>query len=225
MPAADNHETEDERLLHRMLFFSDAVFAIVLTLLALELKPPHASDPAHAVAEMANHLIAFALSFGLVALIWTSHMNILRRLSRFDWPTSVMNLVLLAPVCLLPFASSLVSQAWFSFLGWYFYSAVLIATSLGMIGLILVSTRNAGILVGGMTRRERIYRVIRAASPGVAFAGCLVALHFGMVRAPQFMWMLIPVQFGFARWLMRPQARLSDALGTTKVDAESSVPN
>ena len=62
MTTRDHHENLDERLLHRMLFFSDAVFAIVLTLLVLELKPPEGgsvAEQARALAALTPRLFAF----------------------------------------------------------------------------------------------------------------------------------------------------------------------
>lgn len=206
MPEPGEIDHEDDRLLHRMLFFSDAVFAIVLTLLALELKPPHARDSvelARALVEMIGHFISFGISFALVAVFWVAHMNTLRRLSRFDWPTAWANLTFLLPVCLLPFASSLLGEAEFGTLAWRYYSWNLVISSLAMLALILVTTRDGGRLVGGLTSRERVYRAVRATSPGVAFAVSLIAVETGQLEIARFSPLLIPVQFLLAELFLK----------------------
>lgn len=189
---------EDDRLLHRLLFFTDAVFAIVLTLLVLELRPPEAESGAalvHGLAEMINHFISFAISFALVSVFWLAHMNTVRRLSHFDWATAIANLAFLLPVCLLPFASSLVGEARFGEVAWRFYCWNLIGTSAAMVALTLVVNRGKGRLVGGLAPRERIYRVLRAASPGLAFAISLAGQQLGFGRLAHFAPLLIPVIF------------------------------
>jgi uncharacterized membrane protein len=62
-------ESGNTRLLERMLYFSDAVFAIVLTLLVLDLRLPAGVTDAslfRGVLEMAPKLVAFAITFALV---------------------------------------------------------------------------------------------------------------------------------------------------------------
>jgi uncharacterized membrane protein len=206
MPSVETHETDDERMLHRMLFFTDAVFAIVLTLLALELKPPQTPDAREALVEIGNHLTTFAMSFAVVAVFWLSHLSMMRRLAHFDWLTALMNLVFMAPVCLLPFASSLLNGAWFSSLGWQIYSWNLVLTSACLILLIVVSTRDGGRLVGGVSRRERWYRIVRAAAPGVAFLAGLIAPQLGWLSAPRYLWLWIPIQFWLAERFVKPKA-------------------
>jgi hypothetical protein len=82
-----------DRLLERMLFSSDAVFAIVLTLLA-HLHLPRGTDDAHLVAgieAVRGPLIAFAVSFGLVGFFWLVHVISLRTLATFDWLVAAAN--------------------------------------------------------------------------------------------------------------------------------------
>jgi uncharacterized membrane protein len=199
---------EDDRLLHRLLFFTDAVFAIVLTLLVLELRPPEAKNAAeliHGLAEMINHFIAFMTSFALVSVFWLAHMNTMRRLSHFDWPTAIANLAFLLPVCLLPFASSLVGEARFGMVAWRFYCWTLIGASAAMMALTLVVHRGKGHLVGGVTPRERLYRVLRAASPGIAFAVSLVATEYQLRVLGLLSPLLIPVQFLIAERFVKPR--------------------
>jgi uncharacterized membrane protein len=207
MLAEHPHETEDERLLHRLLFFSDAVFAIVLTLLVLELRPPHvrtAAELGPALVEIRGHFVSFAMSFALVSVFWLAHMSSLRRMVRFDWATATVNLVFLATVCLMPFSSSLLGEGepGFTALAFSFYSWNMIAASVANLMLIVVVTRGQGFLVGGADRRERTYRIIRAASPGVAFAIGLIGLQTGAPWA-SYASLLIPVQLWLAPRLTR----------------------
>ncbi|MBW8816144.1 MAG: DUF1211 domain-containing protein [Caulobacterales bacterium] len=191
------HENLDERLLHRMLFFTDAVFAIVLTLLVLELRPPEAVGMAaqlHALGEMAPKLFAFALSFAIIAIFWVAHMSTTRLLAHFDWPTAAANLCFLFPVCLVPFVSAWLGEGLGTTIAWEAYAMVMIATSAGNVAMVWLSSRKGGrLLAGGLPPGERLYRASRAASPGLAFLVGLVLLALGQVRWAQFCWVLIPI--------------------------------
>lgn len=208
MQTHDGNDGEDDRLLHRLLFFTDAVFAIVLTLLVLELRPPQAQSAAELVrglAEMIGHFIAFLMSFAVVAVFWLAHMSTVRRLGHFDWPTAIANLVFLLPVCLLPFATSLIGEAKFGEAAWRYYCWNLIATSAAMIALTITLNRGGGRLVGGLTRGERLYRIVRAASPAVAFGVSLAATQAHVMWLAQLSPLLIPLQFVIAERFTRPR--------------------
>ncbi len=203
-------EDLDGRLLHRMLFFTDAVFAIVMTLLVLELRPPEPGavlQGADALSEMAGHLFAFAMSFGLCGVFWLAHMNSTRRMVRFDWPTTAANLVFLFPVCLLPFVSAWLGRGSSGDYVWGLYCWLLVATSAANVLLVAVMSRGRGrLLGGGMSRRELAYRIARAASPGLAFAVGLVLLALGQAGLAQMCWTLIALNFWLARLLLKPKA-------------------
>ena len=187
---AQAHENLDERLVHRLLFFTDAVFAIVMTLLVLELKPP--LEPG-AMGAMAGKVATFTFSFSILAIFWLAHQATTRRLIRFDWPTAIANLVFLFPICLLPFVSAWVGEALGSAAAWSAYSLVLIACSASNIALVLIGSRGGGrLMADGMGGRERMFRVARAASPGVSFAIGLIAAQTGAMTVAQFCWLLIP---------------------------------
>ncbi|MET0271950.1 MAG: TMEM175 family protein [Phenylobacterium sp.] len=202
-------ETLEHRMLHRLVFFTDAVFAIVMTLLVLELRPPHTQDLGElreALGGMAGHFVAFAMSFGLIGVFWAAHMNTTRRLLRFDWPTAWMNLVFLFPVCLMPFASALLGGGLGNAVSWTFYCWVLVGASAANVALTLVATRGGGRLVGGVTPRERLYRVARAASPGLAFGLSLVLANVGQLGIAHWMWLTIPLFMLAADLLVKPRA-------------------
>lgn len=203
-------DAADRSLLDRMLFFSDAVFAIVLTLLVLELRPPEGEIPlAQGLAAMSGHFVAFFMSFGLVSIFWVAHLNTLRALQRFDWTTAWANLVFLAPVCLMPFASSLVGERGFGHEAWSVYCLVMIVTSSCMAILVSIILRGGGRLCGGVSGREFAYRLVRAAAPGLAFGIGLAATALGQLGLGQLCWLLIPLIFLVARPL-RPKRAAAD---------------
>jgi uncharacterized membrane protein len=201
----------EKRRLDRMLFFTDAVFAIVLTLLVLELKPPHGTTDAErltALGALGGPLFAFVLSFAIVGIFWVAHLATTQRLLRFDWPVTIVNLVFLLPLCLVPFVSAWIGEALMGPGGWVAYDLVMIGCSLGNTTLVLVQTRDGGrLMAGGVTPRERLYRIGRAASPGLSFAVGLAGVLAGQVGYSQFAWLLIPVFLLVFRVFLKPKVK------------------
>ena len=91
----------------RVELFSDAVFAVAITLLVLELPLKDASGSL--VAALADHWPAFAafgISFVLIGCVWMSHYRLFRRVEEVDSPLLLLNLLMLFSVVLVPFGAS-----------------------------------------------------------------------------------------------------------------------
>jgi uncharacterized membrane protein len=87
----------------RLLMLSDGIFAIAITLAALEIQPPpeHASV-AQMVQAMARPIIAYLVSFGMIGIFWIQHRDLFARVRRVDAPLTLLTLALLCLVALLP---------------------------------------------------------------------------------------------------------------------------
>lgn len=110
------HHGAPAHALERLVFFSDAVFAISITLLVIELKVPHlpysASNEAfvQALANMTPQFIGFLISFFVVGAFWHGHHRAFN-CARHWSPRLVMpNLFLLLSVAGMPFFTALVSD-------------------------------------------------------------------------------------------------------------------
>jgi uncharacterized membrane protein len=89
---------------HRFELFSDGVFAIVLTLLVLDLRVPEAHG-LKALAEVWPSLLVHVSSFVLVGVFWIIHQAALERVTAFSVAGSRWNLVCLFWSTLIPFAA------------------------------------------------------------------------------------------------------------------------
>ena len=180
---AELSKDPDARMLERMLLFSDAVFAIVLTLLAIELHAPEI-EPGQtlwqAIAHMWSELFAFGFSFILIGLWWSVHMRSMRTIQRFDWPVAIANLLVLACVTLLPFATSVFGVNPGNLDRLQFYWWVSLAISLSMILLFVVIHRGKGKLVGGITPGYWWFRFTLGLAPAIAFASGIYFCANGM---------------------------------------------
>ena len=112
LPAAEpihDHGHPKDNSLDRLLFFSDGVFAIAITLLAIELHAPHGWDGSAAMLfrESAGMLVAFALSFAVVGIFWNAHRRLFLGMTRFTNGVFVLNLMLLGGIALMPFMTVL----------------------------------------------------------------------------------------------------------------------
>jgi len=89
---------------NRVELFSDGVFAIVLTLLVLNLKVPDSHGLA-ALHDVTPALIVHAATFFLVGVMWVGHHGALARVDKITHRVLLFNLLILFWVTLLPFAA------------------------------------------------------------------------------------------------------------------------
>jgi uncharacterized membrane protein len=129
----------------RLEAFSDGVFAVAITLLALNIV---VAGPVHGqqlvlVAELASHwpaFVAYAISFFTIGIIWVNHHALLRSVKAVDRTLLFLNLVLLLFVVLIPFSTAtaagfLSKDNWDSRVAMALYAGVFVGMSLGFGGI------------------------------------------------------------------------------------------
>jgi uncharacterized membrane protein len=97
----------------RVLAFSDAVFAIAITLLTinLEVRPGlHGAAFTRAVHQLLPALGAYALSFLILGQLWLAHHRIFGVIARVDYTVLRRNLLFLGLIAIMPFPVRLLSD-------------------------------------------------------------------------------------------------------------------
>ena len=89
----------------RLEAFSDGVFAIIITVMVLELTPPRGPDLA-ALLAVAPTLLGYLLSFTLLGIYWNNHHHLLQAAKRVDGRVLWANLHLLFWLSLVPFTTA-----------------------------------------------------------------------------------------------------------------------
>lgn len=96
----------------RLVAFSDAVFAITVTLLVLEIKPPtDYTNLLHGLAVLWPSYLAYALTFLFVGQVWANHHVMFDQIRAADRVILLLNTLLLMVVAFLPFATSVLAGA------------------------------------------------------------------------------------------------------------------
>ncbi len=109
-------ELKKEFQLERLILFSDAVFAIAITLLVIEIKIPElheeVSDMAilHSLKHLIPKFIGFIISFLLIGLYWTIHHRLFGFVINFDRKLLFLNLLFLFFIVLMPFSTGLYGE-------------------------------------------------------------------------------------------------------------------
>jgi uncharacterized membrane protein len=94
--------------------FSDGVFAVAITLLALDLGHIHATERSTLFDSIARHwpvLLAFAASFAFIGVAWMNHHNVFARIKGLSRSLNAANLLLLAGIIVIPWATSTLAEA------------------------------------------------------------------------------------------------------------------
>ena len=188
---------DDHVGLERLVFFSDAVFAIAITLLALEIRLPH--DIAYLVNEELTrallHLwpkyLGFATSFVVIGAFWVAHHRKFRYIRRYDRALLWLNLLLLMGVAFIPFPTAVLSD-YGNRTATIFYALTMLAVGLLSSAIWWYATRRHRLVDAGLSpqliRRERLR--------GLSLAGVfLVSIGIALLDAhlAKFSWLLLLV--------------------------------
>lgn len=184
--SGNEDDTSGDLALDRLVFFSDAVFAIAITLLVLEIEVPslpvHASvaSSLQALVDLAPSFFAFALSFLVIGRFWMGHHERFRALRHYDarlmWP----NLLYLMAIAFMPFATAFLGRN----LG-HFIPALLYNVSMLVVSLLAMWLAHRLRMVGNSgERREGIDLVLASlVCIGLSFVSPLLS-QWGMATVP-----------------------------------------
>jgi uncharacterized membrane protein len=107
---SDDETESGAQAAERLTFFSDAVVAIAITLLAIDLPVPEGSTFSKFWASVGHddgHYAAFLISFAVIAAAWFDHHDLFRYVRGTDARLRVLNMCWLLTIVLNPFATKL----------------------------------------------------------------------------------------------------------------------
>ncbi|MFW2332254.1 TMEM175 family protein, partial [Ilumatobacter sp.] len=165
-------QQERRRNPDRVTAFVDAVFAIVITILVLEINvPAELSEQSlrEALDEIWPTLIAWVISFLIVGMYWVWHRDLFIKMRAVNRDVVWLNLVFLLPVCLVPFAAAVLGEYHDEAIALHLYGAVLIAVSLTRILLYWYVSRRPQLLWEPPDQRSLRLGLLLSAAPIVLY--------------------------------------------------------
>ncbi len=150
----------------RLSAFSDGVFAVLITVLVLELRPPAQPSFAALLAEWPT-LLSYAVSYVFIAIVWINHHYLMRYAERATGRLLWANFAHLFSMSLLPLATSWMATSRLSGQPVAFYAGVFFLVNVTYILLIRE-------MIGESAGKVRLAMRVRAVVTLVAFAGAAV---------------------------------------------------
>jgi uncharacterized membrane protein len=187
----------------RIEAFSDAVIAIVMTIMVLELRPPHGTDFA-ALRPVIPIFLTYLLSFVNLGIYWNNHHHLLQATRRVNGRILWANMHLLFWLSLFPFATAWMGENHLSAIPAAAYGAVSLLAAIAYYILQTAVVREQGAdwpLAAALGRdmKGKISPILYAAGIGLAFVEPWIAVTFYVVVA--LMWLI-------------PDRRLEGIVGT-----------
>jgi uncharacterized membrane protein len=172
----------------RLEAFSDAVFAVIITIMALELRAPEGHTLADVRGDLLPGLVAYVLSFSLLGIYWNNHHHLLRAAERINGSVMWTNLFLLFWLSLIPVLTEWVREEYEHPLPAAAYGAVLLASgfaySLLVRTLIRANGRDSAVARAiGSDVKGNLSLVIYAAAIPLAFVSPWISYALYVVVA------------------------------------------
>lgn len=125
-----------DHALERLVFFSDAVFAIAITLLIIEIHAPHlpegSPDRAYwiALARLWPSLVGYVVSFAVIGLFWMGHHRAFALAGRYSPKVLGWNMALLGVIAFMPFVTAFLASNMSARAPAVFYCLAMLAAAL-----------------------------------------------------------------------------------------------
>jgi uncharacterized membrane protein len=182
--------SHQDQQVERLTFFSDAVFAIAMTLLVIDIKVPEPAvntDEAwiQALADLIPHFVGFILTFYVVGALWAAHHRTFGRLRHYDpsivWP----NLTLLTAVAFIPFPTAMMSTHFTDRVPQMFYAFTLLVAGLLQYRLVKRTLRAPYLFEDTTPEDIRVATRRSLGMPCMAFVAIVVAIGWpGLSNIP-----------------------------------------
>jgi uncharacterized membrane protein len=183
--------------LERLIFFSDAVFAISITLLVLEIRLP-ASAALYTDSELFRQLsgmwqsyLAYILSFLVIGTFWIAHHRKFRFIRRYDGGLIMLNLLFLMIVAFIPFPTAILSN-YSGLTATVFYALIMLLASLLMGAIWWHASRRNHLIDPQMDPQTRRRQFIAPLLTTAIFMGS-IGLAFINQSLARLSWVLILV--------------------------------
>lgn len=192
---ASSHITnENVSGMERIVFFSDAVFAIAITLLALEIRLPEIAGRGNAellegLLSIYPEYLSFIVSFLVIGNFWLVHHRQFHYIERYDTPLILINLFILMLIAFIPFPTVIISENG-NRIATIFYALTMCVAGLLLFLLWFYASRAYRLITSELTP-ARIRRIaLRTLIAPVIFL-CSVALAYIHPDVAKFSWLLI----------------------------------
>ena len=190
MSTAD--ETHEVMTPGRLEAFSDAVIAIAITIMVLELKVPHATT-IHALRPLVPVFLSYVLSFVYLGIYWNNHHHLIKRTHEVTGGILWANLHLLFWLSLFPFATAWVGENDFATTPVAIYGVVLLCAGGAYFILQTVIVRHEGpdsaiARALGNDWKAKASIILYVSAVGLAFVNRWIAVAIYMVVA--IMWLV-----------------------------------
>jgi uncharacterized membrane protein len=170
----------------RLEAFSDGVFAIVITLLILDIRFPEVeySQFAATLRSLLPRILAYVMSFIIIGLYWVVHHNSMHAMEKIDRGFLWLNILLLLCVSFIPFPTSLLGRYPFQAGPIIFYGGTLILCNIvGYVMLVYVHYRpNLAVAEFSsqyLRRHTPVYALVDGAYLGaILLSGSLLLLSY-----------------------------------------------
>jgi uncharacterized membrane protein len=181
----------------RVLALSDGVFAIIITLLVLEIHVPELAGGqtlSDAAREVRPSLVAFLISFVVVAIAWVGHRDLFALIRRTDTTLVWLNILYLLPLCIVPFGASLIARYEKDAVALRMYGFLLLLIAVTRLGIWWYATGRSYLLFHPIDSRSRIAGIAVVAVSGGVYA-LAIAIAEAAPRASLAIYALAPVVY------------------------------
>jgi uncharacterized membrane protein len=211
----DNEQAAEERGTERLILFSDAVVAIAITLLALELPVPAGrtvSEFWKSAREHDSHYLAFLISFVVISASWGQHHRVFRSVERVDSRLRLINMVWLMMIVLNPLATKMLTTQ----------SHDTVATHALRFGFYALLQVVAGLALVAATRRLTTRHLRIAGAPAPSPQGGGNDLHGVIIGFALSIPVFFTTTYGWVLWIVCPfvanrlQSRTRGRQGVTR---------